>query len=167
MFYLDSTAKQTMYNFLRSHRDQFQFCAGTFPKQENIIDILETPRIMYRTIIPNSQLRIVNVKTVLETINYPINNFSLKIRIRDEQCPWNNGDFDLSSENGTVKVVYGEESDGIADLESDIGHFSQLLAGFRTINNLLEFNFIKINIDKKELLQMLFPLTNNYFREFF
>lgn len=167
MFYLDSTAKQTMYNFLRSHRDQFQFCAGTFPKQENIIDILETPRIMYRTIVPNSQLRIIDVKTVLETINYPINNFSLKIRIRDEQCPWNNGDFHLTSENGIIKVVFEEKTTSSVDLESDIGHFSQLLAGFRTVNHLLEFNFIKINTEKRELLQMLFPLTNNYFREFF
>ena len=167
MFYLDSTAKQTIYNFLAGHRDQFQYVAGTFPKQENIIDILETPRIMYRTIVPNSQLRIINVKTVLETINYPINNFSLKIRIQDRQCPWNNGEFHLSSDNGIIKVVFEEKTTDSADLESDIGHFSQIIAGFRTINHLLEFNYIKINTDKRDLLQVLFPITNNYFREFY
>ncbi len=167
MFYLDSIAKQTIFNFFWSHKDQFKYIAGTFPKQENIIDILKSPRVILRTIVSNSQLRIINVKTVLEALDYPIKDFMLKIRIHDEQCPWNDGDFNFSSENRRIKVVFGEKTNEKPNIESDIGHFSQVLAGFKSINDLLEFNYIKINIDKKELLQMLFPITNNYFRDFF
>ncbi|MHA1729457.1 MAG: GNAT family N-acetyltransferase [Promethearchaeota archaeon] len=167
MFYLDSMAKQTIFNFLGGHRDQFKYIAGAFPKNENIIDILKSPRVILRTIESNSQLRIVNVKQILETIEYPVADFTFIIRVHDEQCAWNNGDFRVISKKGKIKVIFEENPHDNPDLEINIGRLSQLLVGFRTINDLLEFNFAKINCDKKELLQMLFPETNNYFREFF
>ncbi|MHA2397450.1 MAG: GNAT family N-acetyltransferase [Promethearchaeota archaeon] len=166
-FWLDQTAKQTIFNFLWSHRDQRRYVACVFSAQENIIDLLKTPRIKRRLIFDNSLLRVINVKTVLENLKYPLDNFSVSFRIHDKFCPWNNGMFNLTSEDKKVKVEFDETSRDSADIEIDISYFAQLASGFRTVKDLLEFDFITIDQEKVELLNDLFPKTNNYFRDFF
>jgi predicted acetyltransferase len=167
VFWLDSEAKSTIFNFFWTHRDQFRYIAGRFPIDENIIDLLDSPRCKVRSIIPNSQLRIIDVKPVMEDITYPIPDFSFSVRIIDKECGWNNGIFDVSSTNHKVTCTFKEESKDDFDMEISIGHLSQLIAGFRTINELKEMNLIKIKEDQINNLNDLFPKTRNYFRDFF
>ena len=67
-FWLDQEAKQTIFNFLWGHRDQRKYIAGFFSANENIIDLLKTPRIKSRRVMDNSLLRIIDAKTVLENL---------------------------------------------------------------------------------------------------
>ncbi|MFX0030291.1 MAG: enhanced intracellular survival protein Eis [Candidatus Hermodarchaeota archaeon] len=166
-FWLDNIAKQTIFNFLWSHRDQRRYIAGFFPPNENIIDLLKTPRIKERFIIGNSMLRVINVKTVLDNLKYPKATFSILFQIHDDFCPWNNGYFNLNSNETKIEVEYNESSSEKVDLEIDISYFSQLIAGFRTVRDLLEFGFISVNEEKLKLLEVLFPKTNNFFFDFF
>ena len=166
-FWLDQTAKQTIFNFLWAHRDQREYIAGTFPVNEVIIDLLTTPRILERKTIDNSLLRIIDAKTVLENLTYPIDEFSISIEIHDEFCPWNNGVFTLTSKNKIIRVEFNEKSEISADIEIDIGYFAQLVAGFKTINELLDFDFVSINHEHLELWQKLFPRSNNFLSEYF
>ncbi|MFX1346785.1 MAG: enhanced intracellular survival protein Eis [Promethearchaeota archaeon] len=167
IFWLDQKAKQTLFNFLWSHRDQREYILGAFPVNENIIDLLRTPRIELRSIRANSLLRIIDVKAVLENLEYPLTDFSITFQIEDEFCSWNNGYFTLTSKEKEIKVDVNNFSKKSADIEIDIGHFSQLLAGFRTVGELFELGFITVNHEKLELLEKLFPKTNNYFHDFF
>jgi predicted acetyltransferase len=112
-------------------------------------------------------LRIIDVKTVLENLTYSINDFSISFEMHDEICPWNNGVFTLTSKNDKIKVEYDEKSEISVDIEIDIGYFAQLIVGFRTVKELLDFNFVSINHEHFELLQKLFPRSNNYFCEYF
>jgi len=166
-FWLDQTAKQTIFNFLWGHRDQRKYINGAFSTRENIIDLLKTPRITSRTIIDNSLLRIIDVKTVLGSLKYPLSNFSLTLHIHDEFCPWNNGIFALTSIEKETNVDFNEKSNKPVDIEIDISYLAQLIAGFRTVKDLMEYSFISVKNNKLELLQGLFPLTNNYFHDFF
>ncbi len=166
-FWLDQTAKQTIFNFLWSHRDQRKYIVGTFSAHENIIDLLKTPRIKTRYIVDNSQLRIIDLKAVLENLKYPFDNFYIIFHTKDDFCPWNEGFFTLTSKEEQINVEYHKSSENSADIELDISYLAQLLAGFRTVNDLLEFGFVSVNPEKLELLQALFPLTNNYFHDFF
>jgi predicted acetyltransferase len=166
-FWLDQTAKQTIFNFLWSHRDQRKYIAGSFPSQENIMDLLKKPRIDRRYILDNSQLRIIDVKTVLENLKYPFDDFSIQLHIKDDFCPWNNGFFTIKSKEEKINVEFNESSNKSADMEIEITHLAQLLAGFRTVKELLDFAFISINESKIEFLHDLFPLTNNYLYDFF
>ncbi|MFW9830153.1 MAG: enhanced intracellular survival protein Eis [Candidatus Thorarchaeota archaeon] len=166
-FWLNQEAKRTIFNFLWSHRDQRKYVSGTFPKNENIIDLLKTPRIINRNILGNSMLRVINVKTILENIEYPIPNFTLTLQIHDRFCPWNNRFFILTSKEKNITVDYLNNSEDTIDIEIDIGYFSQLVAGFRTVKDLLEFGFIRVNDKKLDLLQDLFPKTNNFMHNFF
>jgi len=166
-FWLDQTAKQTIFNFLWSHRDQRKYIAGTFSANENIIDLLKTPRIKSRYIMDNSLLRIIDAKTVLGNLKYPLDTFSIKFQIKDSICPWNNGFITLTSEEKKINVELHDSSEKKADVEIGVSYLAQLLAGFRTISDLLEFGFVSVNKEKIELLQDLFPLTNNYLHDFF
>ena len=166
-FWLDQTAKQTIFNFLWAHRDQREYIAGAFPVNEVIIDLLITPRILERKTIDNSLLRIIDVKSVLENLTYSIDEFSISIEIHDEFCPWNNGIFTLTSKNKIIRVEFNEKSEISADIEIDISYFAQLVAGFKTINDLLDFDFVSINYEHLGLLQKIFPRSNNFLSEYF
>jgi predicted acetyltransferase len=165
-FWLDQTAKQTILNFLWNHRDQRKYIMGWFSRNEKIIDMLKTPRIKERKIVGNSLLRIINVKFVLENLEYSLDNFSISLHIHDKYCPWNDGIFIVKSKSKSIEVEFKEPSLS-ADIELDIGHFSQLAAGFRTVRDLLELNFISIKKNKLEILERLFPRTNNFLYDFF
>lgn len=166
-FWLNHTAKQTIINFLWTHRDQRKYIAGYFPVNENMIDLLTTSRILDRKIVGNSLLRIINVEAVFKNLEYPLDNFSILWHIHDKFCPWNNGFFNLTSKDETINVEFKESSEKSADIEVDISYLAQLLAGFRTVKELLEFGFISINQEKFEIVQNLFPKMNNYFNDFF
>ena len=131
------------------------------------MDLLKTPRIERRIIGDNSQLRIIDVKTVLENLKYPLDNFSITFRIKDEFCSWNNGVFNIKSKEKEINVEFHEPSNESVDIEIKIGHLAQLLAGFRSTKDLLDFGFISVYNNKIELLEDLFPLTNNYLHDFF
>ncbi|KKK44041.1 MAG: hypothetical protein Lokiarch_21590, partial [Candidatus Lokiarchaeum sp. GC14_75] len=161
--WLNHMAKQTIFNFLWSHRDQRKYIAGVFPLSENIIDHLKTPRVKARKIIVNSLLRIIDVKSVLIGLKYPVDDFNIIIQIHDKFCNWNNGLFKLTSKNKIINVEFQNSAIGFIDLETDITYFAQLIVGYRTIKELLEFGFISINQEKLELLQKIFPKTNNNF----
>ena len=167
VFWLDQEAKQTIFNFLWNHRDQRKYIGGTFPANENIIDLLKTPRIVRRTIVDNSMLRIIDVKAILENLEYPVSDFTFTLHINDEFCPWNNGYFTLNSKDNIINVEFKKSSETIIDIQIDISYFAQLVAGFRTVNDLLEFGFITVNKEKLEVIQKLFPKTNNYLHDFF
>ena len=163
LLWLNHTAKQAIFNFLWSHRDQRRYIAGVFPLSENIIDHLKTPRVKARKIIVNSLLRIIDVKSVLIGLKYPVDEFNIVIQIHDKFCSWNNGLFKLTSKNKMINIEFQNSDIGSIDLETDITYFAQLIVGYRTIKELLEFGFISINQEKLELLQKIFPKTNNNF----
>ncbi|MHA2268086.1 MAG: GNAT family N-acetyltransferase [Promethearchaeota archaeon] len=166
-FWLDPTAKQTIFNFLWTYSDQREYIAGVFPVNEVIIDLLKTPRILKRKIIDNSFLRIIDVKSVLENLEYPIDDFSISFEIHDEFCLWNNGVFKLKSERKNVSVEFKKTSEIPVDIDIDISYFGQLVTGFRTIMELSDLGFVSINQGYIELLQNLFPRSNSCFFEYF
>ncbi len=166
-FWLDHIAKQTIFNFLWSHRDQRKYIAVSLPKSENIIDLLKAPRIKTRYVGDLSQLRIIDVKAVLENLRYTLQDFTIRFQILDELCPWNNGFFTLSSEDRDITVTFSESLEVPVDVKIDIRYLAQMLAGFRTVKDLSDFGFISVDNEKIEILQNLFPLTNNYLHDFF
>ncbi|MHA2362933.1 MAG: GNAT family N-acetyltransferase [Candidatus Hodarchaeales archaeon] len=165
VFWLDNLTKQAIFNFLWTHRDQKKYVCFGAPLSENIIDMLKSPQVDRRVIRSNSMVRIIDVKAVLEKLEFKVKNFDLILRIHDNQCVWNDKCFDFSVKNGTVSV---ETSDSNKfDLEIEIGRFSQLVVGSRTIEDFLEFDLCKLNPEKKELLLELFPKCVNFLRDFF
>ena len=165
IFWLDQKTKRALLNFLWSHRDHRKYAAFTLPVDEPVVDFLIEPRIEMRVVRPNAMLRVIDVITVLEKIGYPLPNFKVSIQIIDELCPWNNGCFSVSAVRNKVSVK--KIKSGKADLVLNIEDFSQLVTGFRTIHQLLEFGSATIKPKKEDLIGQLFAPCTNFLRDFF
>jgi predicted acetyltransferase len=165
MFWLDKITKQAILNFLWTHRDHRKYIATNRPVNELFIEMLDNPVILCRSIRSNSMVRVIDVKNVLETLEYPLTDFDVTVRVLDKQCSWNDKNFRLSSASHVVKIE--EISDKDSDLEIEIGYLSQLIVGFRTIEELLELEQMKINKKGITILKRLFPSCTNFLRDFF
>ena len=166
MFWLDQEAKQTLFNFLWSHRDQRNYIAADFPLNENIIDMLKDPRVLARNVRVNSMLRIIDLKTVLEGLGLMNDDFNLAFKVNDAMCPWNNTIFQLNSADDKLIITSKVDNKNL-DFEIDILYLNQLIAGYRTVHELSELGRIKLHSNCIEILDKIFPRTNNYFHDFF
>jgi len=164
LFWLDQKTKKAIFSFLWTHRDQREYAAFSVPTDENVTDLLVEPRIETRVTRPNAMFRVINVQQLLEKIVYPLEKYQFTLRIH-ELCPWNVGCFRIVTNNGKVEVEKVNRKN--ADLELDIGTFSQLVAGFRTLNDLTTLGLVTANRSKTELLSSLFPRCSNFVRDFF
>ena len=164
-FWRDSVTRQAILNLLWSHRDQRRYAAWSLPVNFNLIDHLDNPRVLARTVRPNAMIRLVDAPLALRSISYPLANFRLVIRIHDATCQWNEGTFAVMSEQDTVTVVPAPAAE--PDLACSVGELGQLLAGFRTAAELHDGDKAMIRPGVAPLLADLFPPRCNYLRDFF
>ncbi|MFW9996782.1 MAG: enhanced intracellular survival protein Eis [Candidatus Odinarchaeota archaeon] len=165
-FWLDKSAKQAILNFLWKHRDQRKYVALVQPVDEPFTEMLTEPNhVLGRTVRPRSMARVVNVKALLEALEYPVKDFTVTLRIYDELCPWNDRTFGLSVNGPQVRVE--ERTVDKPDLEADIGAFTQLVVGFRTIKELLYLEYVNVDESKVDLFDALFPKCTNFLRDYF
>ena len=100
----------------------------------------------------------------MERIQYPASKFSFCMQVEDEHCKWNNGVFKISGKNNTISVEKVEKAQ--IDFSLDIRSLSQLVAGFRSAQELLEMNRISAEGNLEEITT-LFPKEVNFLRDFF
>ncbi|MHA1917130.1 MAG: GNAT family N-acetyltransferase [Candidatus Ranarchaeia archaeon] len=165
LFWLDKETKKAIFSFLKTYRDQRKYFTFKYPVGENIIDYLETPFIRGRILHTMAMSRIIDVKKVLESIQYPLDDFVLTIKVFDNQCEWNNKTFEINSTN--KKTVVKETKVNNPDLEISINHLTQLVLGFKTTEELREMEFIKISYKKRIVFNKIFPKKDTFLRDFY
>ncbi|MFX0087128.1 MAG: enhanced intracellular survival protein Eis [Candidatus Hodarchaeota archaeon] len=166
-FWLDKKTKHAIFqDFLYSFRDQRKYGSIVLPVNENLIELLNDPIIETRTIKPSSRIRIVNAKEVLSRIHYSMKDFHIVIKIHDTYCDWNNKTLELISERGEVKIRENSSNNQF-DLEITISALGELLVGSKSIDDLVEFENVDVNLDSLELINKIFPKQINFFRDFF
>lgn len=164
-YWQDQATKQAIFNFLWSHRDQRKSVTLWLPRQELVIDMLTNPSMLNRHVRNNSMSRIIDLAPLLAMIRYPHKDFEFTLRVRDELCAWNRGDFRVQSASGTVTVT--AEVISAPDLTIGISELSQVIAGFRTIDDLLTLQTVAVTDSARKLLTDLFPRGNNFLHDFF
>lgn len=167
--WLDPITRQAILtDLVWSHRDHRKYVAFAHPTNQNVIDLLDNPRVTRWIIRPNSMARIVNLQKVLLGLSYPLTDFECVIRVQDESCPWNNGFFQLQSVGGVVSFdeVAEAKADDV-DLDLSINLLTQLVVGFRTVSELAELGLVKVKEGKEDLFDSLFPRCVNFLRDFF
>ncbi|MDL2289189.1 GNAT family N-acetyltransferase [Clostridia bacterium OttesenSCG-928-F22] len=83
---------------------------------------------------PFGMLRVLDVSLALNGMQAGVTqNMDIQIRLHDELAPWNEGTFALCASNGKFQVEKGST----AELEVDIGGFTQLVCGFLTAEQLV------------------------------
>ena len=162
IFWNDRKTKQALFNFLNKHTDHRKYVVFSTP-DPNILDSLTNPRVKANEIFPGSMIRIVDVKTVLETLEYS-EDIELVLKVNDQMCKWNNKTFNFIATGGKTNL---EETTQAADVIIDIGPLSQMVVGFRTATQLYDSWDIDCSEDILPYLNRLFPSQMNFYREFF
>lgn len=167
LFWLDRESRQSLLAVLRNHRDQRRFAVVARPLDENMVDLLDNPRVLLRSVQPNSMVRLVDVRAVLESLPAPQSvGGGFTIRLRDSLCPWNETPLRIEVRDGGVTIHDSAPADRV-DLAAEIGPFSQLVVGFRTIDDLVDTAMVEVAAEKMDLLRALFPRCINFLRDFF
>ncbi len=162
IFYYDRETRQALFNFLKTHVDHRRYIVFS-SAEPNLLASLKEARIKANEVFPGSMARIVNLKSTLELLDFPI-DAEFILHVKDKICDWNNGNFGIKISNGQAVI---ERSDKTPDMTIDIGSLTQMVVGFTNASELNESWNIDCSKDLLSTLDQLFPLQNNFFRDFF
>jgi predicted acetyltransferase len=162
IFWYDRDTRQALFNFLKTHVDQRKYILFS-SAEPNILASLKEARAKANEVFSGSMARIVNLKAILESFDYPI-DVELVLYVKDDMCGWNDGKFKLKISNGKAVIEKTEEK---PDVTIDIGSLTQMVVGFTNASVLYETWDIDCSKEFLSTLDRLFPLKNNFFRDFF
>jgi predicted acetyltransferase len=117
------------------------------------------------SINPREMTRVVNVKTALELMRRPVFAGEYVIEVEDENITANAGKYlvEFTPEGSKVSVTSRE-----ADIKCDIRVLSQLVTGYRSIENAMYSRQDGLEvINKVDILKNVFTLRPQHITEYF
>lgn len=144
ILFATQAAATSLLNFAYAHEAQAnKVVIRTFALAQ-LLDILPNPRLKC-TLEPGMMGRIIDVLKAM--YYYDFNGCgNIIIKINDDTCEWNNKTFKVEfTHNEVTNVVETKEQ---AQLEIDIRELTQLILGFRTLQELKELERVKV-LDEK------------------
>ena len=164
-FWFDRETKQALFNFLKAHMDHRQYVLFGHA-DPNILSYVSNNYVKSYKINSSSMARIIDVKAVLESLNYPIDSaHNFTVQIEDEMCEWNNKTFQVTVDRGNCKVV--ETATESPNVVLDIGSMTQMVIGYQTPSDLYDSWDIEASDEMLQTLDRLFPRQNTFLRDFF
>jgi len=162
IFWDNRKTKQALFNFLKTHMDHRNYIVFS-TADSNILAFLKEARIKANEVFPASMVRIVDIIPVMEAFDYS-EKIKLVLKVIDKFCDWNNKSFSFTVSGGRAKL---EETTLPSDVTIEIGSLSQIIVGYRNASQLYDSWEIDCSKEIVSLLDRLFPLQNNFFRDFF
>ncbi|MFB6122491.1 MAG: sterol carrier protein domain-containing protein [Haloferacaceae archaeon] len=131
-----------------------------------LLDRVKNPADLEVTLDTAAMVRIVDVVAALEGVRYPATvEGETTMAVSDDLAPWNDDTYRLALAGGEATV---EPTDDDPAVELDVGVLSQLLVGYRSSADLLEFGDARVHDDAGgEVLAAAFPEARVYVREWF
>lgn len=164
--YVDYGAYRQLLRFLAQHRSQAETVRLYGPVDDPLRELVDDPATVETTIHPGPSIRLVDVETVLEAIEYPTDaTGSLVLGVEDPVADWNDRAFRVDLDGGSATV---ETTSAGPDVELGIGALSQLVVGYRTPADLDAAD--ELTVDSSEMRTLLgaaFPSRSVFLRERF
>jgi len=112
--------------------------------------------------------RMNDMQAILSEIDYPAEQAAdIRINVSDPLISSNNGFFRWRISNGHGRLTPSRQTRTPA-ISIGIGQLSQLLFGYRTVQQLLEAGTASVsNVETIALLEQIFPVCRNYISEYF
>ncbi len=166
MAYSGQEAQQKLFYFLYNHRSQVSQVEWNAPLDDTTAFSLFDPKQDIR-FFPFMTGRIVDVAKLLTAIGYPAGaKGKLVFHIDDGSAEWNEKDFVLTVADGRGTVV--AESDQAPDFRCSVGALTQLVFGRLSVLQLVSMNRMLVNNREAiDLLDVFFPVCNNYINEYY
>ena len=111
-------------------------------------------------------MRVVNFEAFCRSIQVPEEgNNDLILKLIDTQCPWNEGNFSVHSNNGELNIERVDKSRSV-EITLDPFQLSTVVGGLTAPSVLQEMRIISCSQETAKKLENLFPVDSfySYFR---
>lgn len=159
-FYSDIETIKTMLAFIKTFKEYYPNLKVATPQGSNFNFLFPNQLKVEKKENPFILGRILNVKNILSYLN--IKGTAFNIKVRDNILDENNGVFSIE-EDGNVEKI--DNIDGW-NIDIDIMDLATLVSGYISIDNLVEFEKIRVNNIDLKILSNIFKKQKNYIQEF-
>lgn len=162
---LNPLSQQLLAKFVTKHQSIFTEFVYESPDADLKADLLQDPYTANIQVVPYMMARIVNLEDFLS--RYPVKKMNLaKIYFKvTDSLAWNAHTWVLSISDGIVKVAIAD--DQVADFELSIQDLTKAMFGYRNLNSLANYGFVKGNQEKISQMNDVFvqvkPQLIDYF----
>ncbi|MBB6734899.1 GNAT family N-acetyltransferase [Cohnella zeiphila] len=165
--YENGEAQTALWAFIAQHDSMADRIELIVPTDDAMPFLLPDPRFK-QEIVPYFMSRIVDVAGIVQS--YPFVPFGkeerLKIRVRDEHAPWNDGTFELIwAADGSAEAVAAPEAD--FDACCDIRALTAMLLGNRRPGGLRAAGLLQGSDEAIGMLERRIPVRTPYLMDFF
>jgi len=144
---------------------QFKNFVWLMPTFIDPFDFIDDAWSVEQEIRPRDMTRVVNVKTALELMRRPQSEGEYVIEVEDKNISVNSGKYLVQFAQDGVKVSMTKKD---ADLSCDIQTLSQLVTGYRTLENALYSRCKGLDVHGNlETLKRVFTLRPQHVTEYF
>lgn len=162
---LTGNAYLALNRYIATHKDSVKEIHYERGYDKDTVFFLNETPFFEATIRPEMMVRIVDVEKFLQ--KYPLDNLSQSVAIRIEKdlyATWNEGIFELDAKVKKVKKV---KTSKLPTLTLSVQRLTQLLLGYKTIQELLFFDFISVDSEIIEVLEAILPKNMPVLEDYF
>ncbi|WP_300281884.1 GNAT family N-acetyltransferase [Peptacetobacter sp.] len=167
IYFTNTESLKSMLAFLYNHNTQ---CEKVIIMEDirNILNsILSNPKTSESVLKPFMMGRIINMYNCLKNIDIYNKDFSgIIISIKDEYIINNTGNYHLEFKSGKYELNKSEYDPKKSDIDLNINQMSQLIFGYKDIEDILEIENKEIKETELYTLKNLFIKKKNHINEY-
>ena len=157
--------KKEILRFIYSHRAQIDKISWRPPGDDNTILMLSDPEREHELSL-GMMWRIIDVSKVMESYTFENNlNRSFTIKVKDPYADWNNGVFRVEINQGKVKMLETDLSQG--EISCSIQALSQLVSGYISLEERKALGDIEGRKEALDKFKKFIPDKNTYLNDYF
>ncbi|PSP75741.1 hypothetical protein BRC81_15305 [Halobacteriales archaeon QS_1_68_20] len=161
MGYVDHEAFRHLVRYLGQHDAQIGEVRLILPEDRRLLDVVDSPESLDCSIKLGPVFRVLNVAAGLESLSYPRHlDGTVTVAVSDSLAFWNDDTFALSFDGGTATC---EPTDREADVSVDVKPLSELVVGYRSVEELERTGGLTVHDDDgAALLAAAFPPQTSF-----
>jgi predicted acetyltransferase len=167
----DRGARLNLLRFLANHDSQVERVRIDGPRDSTLLDEVTDPAAVDCEVKPGPMVRIVDVPTAFETLDYPADlDAEFTLEVADSLVNWNDGTFRVAVEGGRANCepVAPDEADSDPAVIAGVGALSQVFVGYHSVGEAETFADLEIRTpDARDALDDMFPEKRVFLREGF
>ena len=166
--YLQEEARKGLWNFVSAHKSMVYNAYGKTAGNEPVAFLLEDSKIIQK-VSPYFMARIVDVEKFLETYPFDEPNFHIRFQVVDRLVDWNNGIYDISSQDWKVKITEIDDQNDREDItvQMSIQTLTTMLLGYKRPKYLEKIERLKGTGDTIAVLEDILPVGIPTFIDYF
>lgn len=166
--YLQEEARKGLWNFVSAHKSMVYNAYGKTAGNEPVAFLFEDSEIIQK-VSPYFMARIVDVEEFLKRYPFDEPDFHIRFTVADRLVEWNNGTYDILSENGNVTIKRVTNFDVMEDItvQMTIQTLTTMLLGYKRPKYLKKIERLKGKSETITILEDLIPVGIPQFIDYF